>query len=99
MADKQQIASGQGNGNSTAIQISRHAALHETRLRTLLVNGTFDSATVKYQVSLNGSDFFDVVNADSITGATAINVDHRCPWHRINVAGGLGSESINAWVI
>ena len=99
MADERQIATNQGNGNSTAIEISRYGNLLESHLRTLFVSGTFDSATVKYQISLDNSIFFDVVDADNITANKVINVEHRARYHRINVASGLGSESINAWVV
>ncbi len=99
MADSQQIATAQANGSSTGIEISRHAHIHESHLRTLLVGGAFDSATVKYQVSLDDVTYFDVVNADAITAQTAINVEHRARYHRVNVAGGLGSEAIDAWFI
>lgn len=99
MADEQQIATAQGNGNSTGVAISRHAHIHENHLRTLLVGGTFDSATVKYQVSLDDTTYFDVANADTITADKAINVEHRAPFHRINVTGGGGSVAIDAYVI
>ena len=99
MANEQQIATAQGNGSSTGIAIPRHANLEESHLRTLLVNGTFDTATVKYQISLDDSTYFDVAGADAITAKSAINIEHRAPFHRINVASGNGSESINAWVI
>lgn len=99
MTDSQQIATSQDNGNSTGVEISRFAHITESHLRTLLVSGTFDSATVKYQISLDDSTYFDVVGADNITANTAINVEHRAMFHRISVAGGLGSESIDAWAI
>ena len=104
MADTQKIASAQANGSSTGIEISRFAHIGESHLRTLFVGGTFDSATVKYQLSIdstNGVDgnWFDVTDADAIIAAKVINVEHRAKWHRINVAGGLGSEVIDAWVV
>lgn len=99
MTDSQQIASAQGNGNSTGVEISRYANIHESHLRTLLVGGTFDGATVKYQISRDDVTYFDVANADAITAAKAINVEHRAKYHRINVAGGGSSEAIDAWAI
>ncbi len=101
----QQIATAQGNGSSTGITIPRnvHISSQRSHLRTLFVWGTFGGATVSYQIShnsTNGTDgnWFDVANADAITAASAINVEHRAPWHRITVAGGTG-ESINAAVL
>ena len=99
MADERQIATAQGNGNSTGVEISRFAHINESHLRTILVSGTFDSATVIYQISLDDVTYFDVAGADTITDNKAINVEHRAPFHRINVSGGLGSEAIDAWVI
>lgn len=99
MADTQKIAAAQGNGNSTGVAISRPAHIHESHLRTLFVGGTFDSATVKYQLSLDDTTYFDVTDADAITAAEVINVEHRALFHRINVNGGGGSVAIDAWVI
>lgn len=98
MADERQIASAQANGSSTGIAISRYGHLEESHLRTLLVDGTFGGATVKFQISLDNVTYFDVSGADAITAKTAINVEFRAPFCRINVAGGTG-ESINAWLI
>ena len=99
MANEQQIATAQGTGDSTAIEITRPTNTEKSHLRTLLVSGTFDGATVKYQISQDNSTFFDVANADAITSNKAINVEHRAKWHRINVSGGSGSEAIDALVI
>jgi len=99
MADERQIATAQANGNSTGIEISRFGNLSESHLRTLFVSGTFNGAAVIYQISMDDTTYFDVVGADAITAARAINVEHRARYHRINVAGGAGSESINALVI
>ncbi len=104
MADKVKIATAQANGSSTGESISRFGHTAASHLRTLFVSGTFDSATVKYQVShdsTNGVDgiWFDVADADAITANKVINVEHRAPWHRINVSGGLGSELIDASVV
>jgi len=99
MADEQQIATAQANGDSDWVEISRYSHLSESHLRTLFVGGTFDGATVKYQVSNDAVNPFDVAGADAITSAKAINVEHRARYHRINVAGGSASESIDAWVI
>jgi len=98
MANEQRIATAQAEGNSTGIAIPNHANTTKSHLRTLLVGGTFGGATVKYQVSLDDTTYFDVDGADAITAATAINVEHRCPYHRINVGVGT-AESIDAWVV
>ncbi len=94
-----QIATAQANGQSTTQERHRYTNIHESQLRTLLVGGTFDGATVKYQISFDDVLFFDVANADSITAQKAINVEHRARFHRIDVSGGGGSEAIDAWVI
>jgi len=98
MADERQIATAQANGNSTAVEISRHGHLGESHLRTLFVQGTFGGATVKYQISADNVVFHDVADADAITAAKVINVEHRAQYHRINVAGGAG-EAIDAFVV
>ncbi len=98
MANEQRIATAQAEGNSTGVAIARAANVNISQLRTLLVGGTFGGATVKYQVSLDNVTYFDVDGADAITSATAINVEHRAPFHRINVSAGT-SEAIDAWVI
>jgi len=99
MADDRQIATAQANGQSTGVEISRFGHLFESHLRTLFVWGTFDSATVIYQISFDNTNWFNVANADSITVATAINVEHRAQYHRISVSGGVSVESINALVV
>lgn len=99
MADAQKIASAQANGNSTGVEISRHAHIEQSHLRTLFVGGTFNGATVKYQISLDDTTYYDVADADAITAAKVINVEHRARYHRINVAGGGGSEAIDAWSV
>lgn len=103
-ADIRKIAAAQGNGDSAGVSISRFSHLFESRLRTFFVQGTFDSATVKLQLSVDSTDgldgiWHDVVDADAITAKTLINVEFRAPWVRINVAGGAGSEAIDAWLV
>lgn len=99
MADKAQIATAQANGNSAWVEISRYAHINESHLRTLFVQGTFNGATVKYQISADAVVEHDVADADAITAKKVINVEHRARYHRINVAGGGGSEAIDAFVI
>lgn len=98
MADERRIATAQANGNSTGIAISRYAHIEESHLRTVFIDGTFGGSTVKFQISIDDSTYFDVTGADAITAKTAINVEFRAPFCRINVAGGTG-ESIDAWLI
>ena len=99
MAGETRLATAQANGDSTAIEIPRYAHIHDSHLRTLLVEGTFDGATVKFQISLDNSSFYDVSGADAITAKTAVNVEFRAKYVRVNVAGGGGSESIDAWLL
>lgn len=99
MADERRIATAQDNGESATIAISRNAHLTESHLRTLFVDGVFDSATVKYQISHDGTNWFDVTGADAITSKKAVNVEHRAPFHRISVSGGAAVEAIDAWVV
>ena len=99
MAESRQIATGQSNGNSTSVEISRYGQLTESHLRTLFVQGTFNGATVKYQISADDTVFHDVADADAITAAKVINVEHRARYHRINVSGGGGSEASDAFVV
>ena len=102
--DIRKIAAAEGNGNVAGVSVSRFGHIIESHLRTLFVDGTFDSATVKFQLSVDSTDgldgaWFDVSGADAITAKTLTNVEFRAPWVRISIAGGLGSESINAWLV
>jgi len=102
--DIRKIASAAGNGDVAGVSISRHAHIIESHLRTLFVQGTFDSATVKLQLSVDTTDgldgvWHDIVGADAITAKKLTNVEFRAPWVRISIAGGLGSEAIDAWLV
>ena len=104
MAGEQQIASAQANGSSVGVEIPRFANINESHIRTLFIGGTFNTAIVKYQLSLDSTDgvdgnWFDVADVDAVAAAKIINVEHRAKWHRINVSGGGGSEAIDAWVV
>jgi len=99
MTDERQIATAQGNGDSTGVELQRFAHLHDSHLRTLFVNGTFAGATVKFQISIDDVTYFDVSGADAITAKTLTNVEFRAPFVRINVAGGGGTEAIDAWLV
>ena len=99
MANEQQIATAQGNGNSDWVEITRYGNISESHLRTLFVQGTFNGATVKYQVSPDAIVEHDVPDANAITSKKVINVEHRAKFHRINVAGGGVSEAIDAFVV
>ena len=99
MANEQQIATALAeDASSTGVAIISNTNVHRSHLRTLLVGGTFGGTTVSYQVSQDDSTWFSVTGADAITSATAINVEHRCKYHRILTVGGAGA-AINAWVI
>ena len=99
MTDERQIATAQDNGDSTGVEIQRFAHLFESRIRTLFVSGTFDSATVKFQISIDDSEYFDVPGANAITAKTVINVEFRAPFVRINVAGAASAAAIDAWLV
>jgi len=98
MANEIRLATAQANGNSTGIEQQRFGSVDESHLRTLFVDGTFGSATVKFQISIDNSTYFDVTGADAITAKAVVNVEFRAQYVRINVAGGTG-ESIDAWLI
>lgn len=87
------LAAAQGNGTTTAIGA---AAPGGRDVRTLTVTGTFNGATVKFQISPDSVTFIDVPDANAITAATAVNVQFTAQQMRIDVSGGGGSESINA---
>lgn len=84
-----------GNGAGSSVQVPRFNQAAQSHLRTLFVWGTFDSATVKLQVSPDDSTWFDVPGADSITAQSVLNVEFRAPYIRCSVSGGT-SPSINA---
>lgn len=89
------LATAQGNGNAAAVDVISPGHLYKSHLRTLFVWGTWDSATVKLQMTPDGTTWFDVTGASFTTDGT-LNVEFRAKQMRINVAGGLGSASINA---
>jgi len=62
---------------------------------TLFVWGTFGGTTVKLQISPNGSEWFDVTDADAITVKTVLNVQFRAAYVRAITSGGAAA-SINA---
>lgn len=71
---------------------------------TLFIFGTFNSATVKLQISPHDTDtadgsseWFDVANTTA-TAALTGNVEFRAPKVRIHIAGGA-SPSISAVLI
>lgn len=104
MTDEIRLATDQDDGQTVGIEITGFANLLESHLRTLFVWGTFDSATLIYQVSHNSTDgidgdWFDVANADAITVKTVINVEHRARWHRVSISGSTTVASLNAVVI
>ena len=92
------LATSASNGTGATYEATRVRA-GDTYIRTLIVSGTFDSAVVTYQISPDGSTWVNVSGATSIAAATAISVTHRARYHRIVVASGLGSESIDVWVL
>lgn len=63
---------------------------------SLYLSGTFSTATVKLQLSPNGSTWFDVPSA-SWTAATIYLLTHRFALARLVTSGG-GTPSIN-WAI
>ena len=92
-------AAANSTGTSIGFASSRHRRKHH--LYTLYVYGTFDSATVKLQVSPDpltvtdaNSTWFDVPDADTMTVQTIVNVEVKAMKARGVVASGLGSESI-----
>ena len=87
------------NGDGATVPVPRFAHAHESHLRTLFVWGTFDSAIVKFQISPDDSNWFDVPNADTISADATMNVEFRAPFMRGTLASGLGSESINMKVL
>ena len=99
MAGEIRLATGVDDGDTTAIEIPRFGHIGESHLRTLYVSGTFDSATVKFQISIDNSSFFDVTGADAITAKTAVNVEFRAKWVRISVSGSTTLAVIDAWLI
>lgn len=66
-----------------------------SRLLTLFVWGTFDGTTVTLQISPDGSEWFDVTDASSITSKIALNVQFRCKYVRAITTGGT-APAVNA---
>ena len=98
MADEINLASGAGNGNGTTIERSRFNHLEESHMRTLYVWGTFGGGTGTLQISPDGTNWFNVPNADAITAASVLNVEFRAPYIRFNFTGGT-TPSINAQLL
>jgi hypothetical protein len=61
---------------------------------TIYAWGTWGGATMKLQISLDQSQWFDVSGA-SFTDDGALNVQFRAPYARMNISGGSGA-SLNA---
>jgi hypothetical protein len=60
----------------------------------VLVSGTFDSATVTLQVSLDGgTTYVDTTYALTAAGIRNVELPYPCHW-RLNVSGGGASMSI-----
>ncbi len=98
MTEDRQIAAAQGVGTSTPEHLSGVLSrdLRPSRLRTLYVGGTFAGANVAFELSLDDVTYFPVVGADAITAASAINLEFRANYCRINVTGG--APVIDAWL-
>lgn len=72
--------------------------MYKTHIRTLFVWGTFDSANFKLQVSPDGSEWFDVPNADTITAKTVVNVEFRAKEVRAVITGSTTTAIITAFL-
>lgn len=90
------MCAAQANGNSTAVKMDRSS--YNYRDGSLYVDGTFNGATVQLQASPDdGTTWFDVTGG-SFTSKQAKELSISATHLRINVSGGGGSESINAWL-
>ncbi len=65
----------------------------------MVVDGTFDSCTVKLQMSPDAAvTWIDVGGDASVTAAGVVNFDLRSCDVRLTIASAGGSTSINGWV-
>lgn len=84
------LASAQGNGNTTAVG-AKGGWLYQ-----VAVGGTFNGATVKIQIYAPAPVSEWIQIGDDITAAAVQNIEIPSNTEvRLNVAGGGGSESIN----
>lgn len=81
-----------------AINVVSPGHMYKTHVRTLFVWGTFDGANFALQVSPDGSEWFDVANADTITAKTVINVEFRADKVRAVISGSATEASITAFL-
>jgi len=78
------------NGN-TYIEDVKSASAAPGNITTVYVWGTFDSATVKVQVTPNGTDLFDFTD-NSLTADGFISFSAKTDGININVAGGTSPD-------
>lgn len=84
-----------GNGNGTALELKSWGSRELSRLYTLFVYGTFDGATVTFQISPDNSNWFTVTGI-SITAAAAVNAEFRAQYARCVVSGGGAGVAVDA---
>lgn len=90
------VLSNQDNGNGAAVGLSNREGSQQAA-KTLLFQGTWDSATAKIQISKDEVTWVDVPSA-SATANTALNITASKGFsYRGVVSGGGGSESITIY--
>lgn len=89
------LAEEAANSTGATVTIPDHTKDYKRVFRTLFVDSTsWDGATIKLQISRNGSVWNDVPDA-SFTANGMINVQFNAPYCRHVTSGGAGSEAIN----
>ena len=83
------------NTQSSAIKLSE--AYGKDGIHSLYAKGTWDTGSVKVQVSPNGTDWFDLPGA-SLSADGVFNFATRGLELRLDFSGGNGSEDVEYWV-
>lgn len=86
------------DATGAAFPVPAPGHLYKSHLRTLYVWGTFDSANVALEITHDGSEWFPVPNADTITVKTVINVEFRAKQVRVVISGSTTLASISAFL-
>jgi len=87
------ILTAAGNGNGSSFELNTGGSRNKENLRTVFCWGTFGGATVTVEISIDGTNWFEVSNI-SFTLKGAVNMEARAVYVRGVVTGGSG-ESIN----
>ncbi|MEK0324073.1 MAG: hypothetical protein QQN63_00060 [Nitrosopumilus sp.] len=80
------------NATGATITIENFSDNTSARWRTVYISGTFGGGTVTIQISIDGTDWFDVSGLDVVTVKTVDNIEARYKFIRANLTGATGGS-------